>query len=79
MTTNYSSCSTPPLAKAAVNMDEELNQCLNSIPGFVVQLEEQRYTTDLNLMEWFIMRAELFLGLLRVLTGKPHPVYIFIC
>ena len=72
MTTNYSSCSTPPLAKAAVNMDEELNQCLNSIPGFVAQLEEQRYTTDLNLMEWFIMRAELFLGLLRVLTGKPH-------
>ena len=49
-------------------MDEELNQCLNSIPSFVAQLEEQRYTTDLNLMEWFIMRAELFLGLLRVLT-----------
>ena len=48
-----------------MNMDEELNQCLNSIPSFVAQLEEQRYTTDLNLMEWFIMRAELFLGLLR--------------
>ena len=55
-------------------MDEELNQCLNSIPSFVAQLEEQRYTTDLNLMEWFITHAKLFLGLLRVLTDKPHLV-----
>ena len=51
-------------------MDEELNQCLNSIPGFVAQLEGQMHSVDLNLIERLIMRAELFLELLRVLTGK---------
>ena len=37
---------------------------LNSIPGFVAQLEGQRYSVDLNLIERLIMRAELFLELL---------------
>lgn len=50
-------------------MDQELNLCLNAIPSFVSQLEGQVYSSDLNLIEWLIMRAELFLQLLRVLTG----------
>ena len=57
-------------------MDEELNQC---IPSLVARLEEQRYTSDLNLMEWFMTRAELFLELLHVLmypsiVCPPPPV-----
>ena len=36
-------------------MDEELNQCLNSIPDFVAQLEGQRHSVDLNLIERLIM------------------------
>ena len=51
-------------------MDQDLNQCLSTIPGFVDQLEAEVYSTDLNLIEWLIMRAELLLELLRVLSGK---------
>ena len=65
-------CLIQPLgARGAISgMDEELSQCLNGIPSFVARLEEQRHTVDLNLLERLIMRAELFLELLRVLTGK---------
>lgn len=53
-------------------MDQELTQCLLvAVPAFVAQMEDHRrvYTIDLNLVERFIMRAELLLELLRVLTG----------
>ena len=52
-------------------MDQELTQCLVAVPAFVAQMEDHRrvYTIDLNLVEWFIMRAELLLELLHVLTG----------
>lgn len=58
------------VASRASAMDLELNQCLNAIPGFVAQLEMEVHSTDLNLVEWLIMRAELFLELLRVLSGE---------
>ena len=51
-------------------MDEELNQCLNAIPGFVAQLEMEVHSTDLNLIEWLIMRAKRFLELLSMLSGE---------
>ena len=43
---------------------------LSTIPSFVDQLEAELYSTDLNLVEWLILRAELLLELLRVLSGK---------
>ena len=46
-------------------MDHELNQCLSSILQFVAQLNDERHTS-----EWLIQRAELYLELLWVLTGK---------
>ena len=57
-------------------MDQELNQCLNAIPSFVSQLEAQVHSSDLNLIEWLTMRAELFLQLLRVLTGTRNITLI---
>ena len=52
------------------DMDEELSQCLVTIPSFLTQVDERRYTTDLNLIESFVQRCELYLELLRVLAGK---------
>ena len=51
-------------------MDVELVQCLVALPNLVTEMEEHSVvsTLDVNLVEWFIMRTELFLELLRVLT-----------
>ena len=32
-------------------MNEELNQCLNSIPGFISEFERQRHSVSLNVIE----------------------------
>ena len=52
-------------------MDVELGQCLMALPSLVAQMEEHSVSSsvDLNLIEWFILRTELFLELLRVLNG----------
>ena len=54
------------------NMDVELGQSLMALPTLVAQMEEHSMTSsvDINLIEWFIMRIELFLELLRVLTRE---------
>ena len=51
-------------------MDVELGQCLMALPTLVGQMEELSVTSsvDINLIEWLILRTELFLELLRVLT-----------
>ena len=54
------------------NMDVELGQCLMALPTLVTQMEKHSMTSsvDINLIEWFILRIELFLKLLCVLTRK---------
>ena len=39
------------------------------------QLEAEAYSTDLNLIEWLIVGAELLLELLRVLSGKSSLTF----
>ena len=46
---------------------------LDSVPGFVAQLEGQRHSVDLNLIARLILRAELFLELFsnsRMIPGN---------
>ena len=55
-------------------MDVELCQCLMALPTLVSQMEEQSAisSVDINLIEWFLLRTELFFELLRVLTGESQ-------
>ena len=52
------------------SVDPELADCLLLIPDFVDVLEENVSTTDFNLACILSVKAEEFLELLRVLSGK---------